>query len=360
MQNLPKLSVVVATYARAETLRETLRHLAEQELARDEYEVIVVDDGSSDHTGLVVEEAIAEGRLQLRYLRHENQGPGFTQNQGIRAARAPLVLLMADDVFMTPTALSAHLARHAAHPEPEVAVLGNLVQSPRLDQTAFLRNWDPFRFCSLPDGRELPASFFWAANISFKREFMLRHGMFRDERGRGGAAAHEDVELGYRLHRHGLRIVHDKAALAHHHHIETLEDTIQRAHERGLNWQGFRDLVPEAEIPLRYRVLNSDTIMDHIRAITGPQRTQLMGPERSLVAMSIIYLGRAALFNRLTVPHLWLPLMQQAERSPRIERWMRTSFYRGVVSYHFTRAISMAKQLYAEGGRPRQARVPPS
>src|SRR5258708_24352940 len=110
------LSVVVATYDRAEIVRETLRHLADQELDPAKYEVIVVDDGSPDHTRSVVEEWMGRVPFRLRYLHHSNHGPGYTQNRGMEAAEAAIVLLMADDIFMSPKALTAHLATHRAHP----------------------------------------------------------------------------------------------------------------------------------------------------------------------------------------------------------------------------------------------------
>src|SRR6266581_3860810 len=73
-----KLSVVLATYNRAETLRDTLHHLADQELDPTCYEVIVIDDGSPDHTRKVVEEALPVVPFKMTYLHHANRGPGYT------------------------------------------------------------------------------------------------------------------------------------------------------------------------------------------------------------------------------------------------------------------------------------------
>jgi glycosyltransferase involved in cell wall biosynthesis len=338
-----QISVVVATYNRAETLRETIRHLADQKLSADQYEVIVVDDGSSDNTRQVVEEAAAGVSFPLKYLGHPNRGPGYTQNRGIREARAPIVLLIADDIFLTPRALEAHLDAHTRNPQEEAAVLGRVLQSPSLHQSVFLRVWDPWGFRFSRDHNELPYYMFWACNISFKRDFMLRRGMFREQMGRAGPAAHEDVELGYRLSQHGLRILYSKEALGYHHHIETWQGTIRRFVQRGLNWPEFRELVPEPEIPVVYRVLNRDTLRDHWRALTGSRRQYLIGTERSLVLMSLRYALRSLLFNRVTVPCLWLPLLRHADRNRLLARLMISRFYRGVFTFHFSRAAATAK-----------------
>src|SRR5690242_18854833 len=112
MKDVLKLSVVLATFQRAETLGDTLRHLADQSLDPAQYEVIIIDDGSKDHTYAVVEEMRPLVPFVLTYLHHSNHGPGYTQNRGIEAARAPVILLMADDIFMSRDALKAHLSTH--------------------------------------------------------------------------------------------------------------------------------------------------------------------------------------------------------------------------------------------------------
>src|SRR5262249_25437750 len=158
-----------------------------------------------------------------------NHGAGYTQNRGIEAPRAPIVLLMADDIFMLPLALKSHLSMHIAHPELEVAVLGRVDESHlamhtarppeqsahpgpadeagHLNATVFLRNWNKLRMGGLAGTQELPYYIFWVNNISARREFMLRHGPFRERRGRAGPAAHHDIILGYRLSCFGLRIL---------------------------------------------------------------------------------------------------------------------------------------------------------
>jgi glycosyltransferase involved in cell wall biosynthesis len=71
-----QISVVMATFNRAETLKETIRHLAEQDLDPASHEVIVIDDGSRDNTREVVEAWMRDAPFRLRYLNHSNHGPG--------------------------------------------------------------------------------------------------------------------------------------------------------------------------------------------------------------------------------------------------------------------------------------------
>lgn len=342
-ENRPKISVVMATYNRAETLRETLRHLAEQDLDPAEYEVIVVDDGSSDHTRSVVEEWVPRARFALSYLHHSNQGPGYTQNRGLEVARAPIAMLMADDIFMSAQAVAAHLRMHEANPEPEVAVLGRVEQPAALRDSVFARTWDPFRFKDFAGMREMPYYRFWANNMSAKRDFLLRHGPFREQRGRAGAAAHEDPELGYQLSRFGLRILYCPEALGFHHHPAVLENECRVGYIRGLNFGPFRERVGRPEIAVAYHVWDISTVGDHLRTWFGPGRPYVAPADRNPVLL-LRYLLRGLAFNSLTIPLIWKPLLERAERDPRLARLMRASFYRGVIAYNFFRGYREGKR----------------
>jgi hypothetical protein len=180
---------------------------------------------------------------------------------------------------------------------------------------------------------------------------MLDRGMFRAQRGRAGAATHEDAELGYRLHGHGLRILYSETALGYHHHFETLEGAMRRAYQRGLNWDEFRALVPEPEIAVRYHVFRRDTVRDHLRALQPRYRRHLFAADKSTL-MPIKYLLRGIIFNRLAVRHFWLPVLAQAERRPILARGMHRIFYRGVIAHEFARGCRDGNRLY---GPPRAA-----
>ncbi len=346
MDPLPKISVVIATYNRADILPETIRHLTRQDLPASDFEVIVVDDGSRDHTRGVVEEAIPNVRFSMTYLHHENRGPGYSQNRGIRRARAPLVLLMPDDIYATAGLLRAHLAAHEQYPGQDVAILGHVLQSPRLNVSVFHRFWDPFSYRKLPVHKVLPFSMFWACNLSVSRDFMLRHGMFREEKGPAGAAAHEDVELGYRLWKAGLKVIHLEEPLAQHYHPETLETACKRAYQRGLNWEYFFALVPVPELPVRYHIFTRRTARYHFRAMFGGKEEHLF-PDQDLGLGRLLrnMVLRPILFNRLTVPCFWKPLLNRAEQSKALAGLLDVRMYQGVVAYYFFRGCRKGRKL---------------
>jgi glycosyltransferase involved in cell wall biosynthesis len=349
MSNQPALSVVMPSYNRAETIRETLRHLADQELDPATYEVIVVVDGSTDDTKAVLEEAAARAPFALRCLYQSNHGPGYAQNRGLEVAKAPIVLVMADDIMMTPQSLRAHLEMHQAHPGEEVAVLGRVEQSPTLDQSVFLRKWDQMRFSRFAGLEELPYYRFWACNVSVKREFVLRHGPFRDQKGRGGYNAHEDPELGYRLSRAGMRLLYCPDALGFHHHVMTFAQACRKSYNLGVNFGEFQQLVPEPEIAVAYHVLTWRTLPDHVRALFGPRRRHLPAADRNPAALLLRHLLRALLFNTWSVRGVWEPLVGQAEKNPAVARLMNRQLYRGVLFHHFLRGCRDGHRTFDRG-----------
>ena len=342
------ISVVIATYNRADIIPVTLKHLARQTLASDRFEVIVVNDGSTDATDAVIDALREELPFQLVYLKHENRGPGYTQNRGIMTASASLICLIADDILLVPEALDAFLESHRQHPEPNAAFLGKVLQAPLLaEKSVFLKNWDPFKFNRLENSFELPYYLFWACNISFKKEFMRQYGMFRDEIGRAGAASHEDAELGYRLFHHGLKLYYNKGALGHHFHVETLDGACRRAYQRGKNWRDFRALVDDPCISVRYHILNSSTLKDHVRSFT--RGTAQIGADANLFSLFAGHVIRFAMFNAVTVPFFWIPVMRYAERNQFAARCMHTQLYRGAIFYHFLKGVDDGPELPVPG-----------
>ena len=213
MSAAPRCSVIIPTFNRADVLRRCLDALAAQTVPAGTMEIIVADDGSRDATGAMVAAWAERSPIAVRSFRQENAGANAARNAAIRMARAPLLLIINDDTIAVPGLLAAHLALHEVHREEGAAVLGRMTIAPELPPSLFSALHHDASFALFEGRRELGWEAFFTCNLSVKRDFLLRFGLF-DEALRW----HEDIELGERLAPHGLRLFYCAEALGLHYH----------------------------------------------------------------------------------------------------------------------------------------------
>jgi len=107
MTPTPDVTVVVCTYNRAELLADALHSLLQLETAqRFTYEILVVDNGSTDDTADVCEAFMRDARLACRYVREDRPGVAAARNRGIRAARGAWIAYCDDDQLADSTWLA--------------------------------------------------------------------------------------------------------------------------------------------------------------------------------------------------------------------------------------------------------------
>jgi len=221
----PKLSIVIPTLGRHGTLARVLERL-ERQTAPDTFEVLVVVD--EEETDLSAVGAAVAGRpYPLRTLVRPSPGASAARNTGWRAARAPLVLFLDDDVMPEAPLVSEHLDWHSRHPAPEVGVLGLVRWADELRVTPFMRWLERgvhFDFANI-EGEEAGWGRFYTANVSVKRELLALVGGFDEERLPFG---YEDLDLAYRMHAHGFRLLFNRRATGEHVREMTLESVRAR------------------------------------------------------------------------------------------------------------------------------------
>ena len=224
------ISVIIPTFNRKEALDKCLKALACQDIA-GEYEVIVIDDGSTDGTAELMQATRNNYPLSLQYYRQSHRGPAAARNYGIRKASGEILLFIGDDIIAgSPAFLHEHLSWHLdRYKEPEMAVLGYTTWSPELEISPYMQWLETggaqFSYSSIGSGTFTDFRRFYTSNISLKRMF-LGEDLFDEH---FPYAAYEDNELGYRLARRGLRIVHNRQALAYHYHPIKLVNYCKRA-----------------------------------------------------------------------------------------------------------------------------------
>ncbi len=93
-------SVIIPSYNRADEIDELLSSLTQLKSPTPDYEVIIVDDGSSDNTAEVVSKYQDQGDVTLRFIRQENQGPGAARNNGMQHADGDFFIFLDSDTLV--------------------------------------------------------------------------------------------------------------------------------------------------------------------------------------------------------------------------------------------------------------------
>ena len=286
----PLISVIVPTFNRAEILQRCLAHLRAQTLPADRFEVIVVDDGSSDDTPAVLAAA------GVMHERQANLGPAAARNRGLAKARGEWVLFLNDDAMLEPRALEIHLEEHAKR-GPKDAVLGQFRMDP-----AFTPTDKPVGYCM--DASDLIFDFarmranqpylhehFYICNISLARRFVLEHSGFDEGFVRMGA---EDIELGVRLQLAGCKIWYRPDCVALHAHRLDVNGLGRMFQFRGKG--GVHLFVGERRMRPHYQQMPIARI-DSLKALAATMAAPLARLEAAIDALQALPFRRTGLQN---------------------------------------------------------------
>lgn len=254
-------SVVIPTRNRSELLGRVLESFTSQSADRRDFEVVVVDDGSTDDTEATWQ-AYAD-RLDTRYVRIDGTGLAAAKNAGIEAARGRLIVFADDDDVAGPELVAEHIRVHKANPEKELGVLGFTTWDPALPVTElmhfvtevgqFLWSYRPLRHGDVLDFR-----YCWGGRVSLKRELLVAGGRF-DER----MTWLEDMEHSYRLSALGLRILFTRRAVTYMLRSFDYDGFCQRCERVG------RGLA-------RFQALHAGPVADEYEALLLGARTQAL------------------------------------------------------------------------------------
>ena len=227
---IDSLTVVIATHNRCETLKKAILAYQRQTELEAIREVLVVDDGSTDATPAMVRELSEKSVVPIRYIRQENKGPATARNVGIRLATSDLILFTDDDIIPSATLVAEHINWHREFQELSAAVLGYMVWSPEVNPTPFMKWYGTdgalLDYSNLDGQTEIAEGHFYTGNISLKTIFLRQNGGFDED---FKTAAYEDIELGYRLHKAGMRLLYNYKALAYHEQFFSFADACRRS-----------------------------------------------------------------------------------------------------------------------------------
>jgi glycosyltransferase involved in cell wall biosynthesis len=253
------ISVVVCTYNRAHSLERTLQSIAQQKLPDDfSWEVIVVDNNSSDSTSQVIQDA--QERLKISNLRYEfegKQGLSHARNHGISCANGQIILFTDDDVCPESDwvyQIANNMDRYKCEAcGGRIAPVWEEAPPKWLSERLYgflalrMENGRPRQ---ITDAADVP----FGANMAFYKSVFDRVGMFDASRGRKGnmLAGGEELDVFGRILDNGGKIYYFPAARVHH-YIESFR--AKKSYFRRWRFQGSKNIAETEGIQGQRRIM---------------------------------------------------------------------------------------------------------
>jgi glucosyl-dolichyl phosphate glucuronosyltransferase len=179
MRDAPSMSVVVCTYNRASMLRAALDSLASQSLRKSAYEVLIVDNASTDTTRNVFEAFASDNPdVSVEYIYEPTQGLGYARNTGWRSARGSYVAFVDDDCVADVDWLSI-LLDSFEHTDPKPMSVGGMVLPVYDEQRPpwFKDSYETDSWGASPRFLVRGESF-TGCNMAFRKDILMRYGGF--------------------------------------------------------------------------------------------------------------------------------------------------------------------------------------
>ena len=218
-----RLSLVIATYNRAEQLLVTLRSVALQSAPAEVWECIVVDNHSVDDTAERVRTFIAaHPQLNIHYCYEAQQGLSYARNAGIEAAQGDIVAFIDDDERIVEEFVESYIDLFDTHPDA-MAAGGRIIAEYPTGRPRWMSRYteqpiaNPMDFG--PEVRPFPLSRIpGGGNMAMRRELFKRVGVFNTSLGRTGKRliGGEESELFERIRREGMACYYVPRAVMYH------------------------------------------------------------------------------------------------------------------------------------------------
>ncbi len=222
-----RFSVVIPTHERRHLVRRSVLALAEQVF--EDFEVIVVDDGSSDGTAPALRSLSVP--FALRVVEQENRGAGSARNAGAAVADGDTLLFLDDDMIADPRLLLEHERSHAQGAD---LVLGDLPLHPESPQNLLSRgveHWARSRTERLAAADHIPLGDLLTGQMSISRALFQELGGFDAAITRNGRFGGEDIDFGYRVTQAGCRVMFNPEARSHQYYDVDPRTFLRRTYE---------------------------------------------------------------------------------------------------------------------------------
>jgi glycosyltransferase involved in cell wall biosynthesis len=226
------LSLVICTRNRAMQLARTLKKVFAME-SQLKWELLIVDNGSTDRTNAVVEEFAATADHPVQLILAKGRGVAYAKNAGWRASRSPVVVCIDDDCYPEKNYLDSVFRRFSN--DPKLGFLGGriLLHDPT-DRRITIQ--ESLQHVSFPSGSFIQPGLIQGANVAYRKTAILDVGGFDPWFGAGAFYSGDEVELIARISAAGWNGAYDPNPVVYHHHgRKTIDDErrLRRWYDRG-------------------------------------------------------------------------------------------------------------------------------
>ncbi len=242
----PQISIVISAHDHGQ-LDKSLNALARQTVDPSLFEVVIVDPEHTPGTESTVEQALATtaASLKARYIRIPRSGRAAAQNRGVAESAADWLLFLADDFVPAERMVEAHLRAHRDHPGDHIVGIGPAVFPPDIAINPVMRWLEDsghlFGISFTRDGGSVPDTFFYGANASVRKDFLLGAGPFDEE---FPYHAWDDYEMGLRLAQRGMKSIAVPDAVVYHYHSISLTERCRSIRQGGASAAIFDSKYP--------------------------------------------------------------------------------------------------------------------
>jgi len=275
-----RLSVAIPTYNRRPLLERVVAAVLDQTLPADRYELLVVDDGSTDDTAQFG--ASLSERANVRFLRGEHGGPAPARNLAIREAAGDVVVFTDDDCLVPVDWLERLADGYARHPEV-VGVGGRLVPNAKALAASGVARYEALQsLCVFGAGEDEALGGFdcpagGTNNMSYRRETLLEMGGFDESF--GPRVWGEDADLKRRITQAGGRLLYVPVTAVHLRDYSLgafVRQSVQRGrsethfrtrHEGGRGWANLLRRLALAPLKLAVSPFRKDPPMRAVMAL---------------------------------------------------------------------------------------------